>query len=50
MILTPTTIIGEDEIHDLDPETIYFMVNILNRAKLIKFRNKVLTTALPLRS
>tara|TARA_B100001996_G_scaffold45174_1_gene32616 strand:+ start:214 stop:1956 length:1743 start_codon:yes stop_codon:yes gene_type:complete len=43
-------IIGEDEIHDLDPETIYFMVNILNRAKLIKFRNKVLTTALPLRS
>jgi hypothetical protein len=43
-------IIGEDEIYDLDPETIYFMVNILNRAKLIKFRNKVLTTALPLRS
>ena len=42
-------IIGEDEIYELDPETIYFMINILNQAKLIKFRNKVLSTVLPLR-
>ena len=42
-------IIGEDEISNLDPETIYFIVNILNKAKLINFRNKVLNAALPLR-
>ena len=43
-------IIGEDEISILDPETIYFITNILNKAKLIKFRNKVLVSALPLSS
>ncbi|MFL2887619.1 MAG: hypothetical protein CNC06_01415 [Pelagibacterales bacterium MED-G40] len=43
-------IIGEDEISILDPETIYFITNILNKAKLIKFRNQVITSALPLRS
>ena len=43
-------IIGEDEISDLDAETIYFMVNILNKARIMNFRNKVLSTALPLRN
>ena len=43
-------IIGEDEIQNLDSETIYFIVNALNKANLIKFRNKALITALPLRS
>ena len=43
-------IIGEDEIYELDPETVYFIVHILNRANLIRVRNKVLTVALPLRS
>ena len=43
-------IIGEDEIYNLDPETIYFITNILNQAKLIKFRNKVLSSALPFRT
>jgi hypothetical protein len=42
-------ILGEDEVYDLDPETIYFITNILNRAKLIKFRNKIITVALPSR-
>ena len=42
-------IIGEDEISNLDPETIYFIINILNKSKLFKFRNKVLNAALPLR-
>ena len=42
-------IIGEDEISNLDPETIYFIINILNQAELINFRNKIITTALPLR-
>ena len=43
-------IIGEDEISELDPETVYFIVHILNQANLTKFRNKVLTVALPFRS
>ena len=42
-------IIGEDEISNLDPETIYFIINILNKSKLFKFRNKVINAALPLR-
>ena len=43
-------IIGEDEMYELDPETVYFIVHILNQADLKRFRNRVLTAALPLRS
>ena len=50
LVLKFVEIIGEDEISILDPETIYFITNILNKAQLIKFRNKVITSALPLRS
>ena len=42
-------IIGEDEPHQLDPETIFFITNLLNQLDLIKIRNKVLISALPLR-
>ncbi|MEC6987074.1 MAG: hypothetical protein VXW61_01305 [Pseudomonadota bacterium] len=42
-------IIGEDEPYQLDPETIYFVTNLLNQMDLIKIRNKVLISALPLR-
>ena len=42
-------ILGEDKIENLDPETIYFLVNILNQSNLIKYRNKVLAAALPFR-
>ena len=42
-------IIGEDEPHQLDPETIYFVTNLLNRMNLVTIRNKVLNSALPLR-
>ena len=40
---------GEDEPYQLDPETIYFITNLLNEMDLIKIRNKVLISALPLR-
>ena len=43
-------IIGEDEPNELDPETIYFITNLLNEMNLIKIRNKVLISALPLRA
>ena len=42
-------IIGEDEPDQLDPETIYFITNLLNKMNLIKIRNKVLISALPQR-
>ena len=42
-------IIGEDEPYQLDPETIYFIVKLLNEMNLIKLRNKVLISALPQR-
>ncbi len=43
-------IIGEDEPYQLDPETIYFVTNLLNKMNLLKIRNIVLNSALPLRT
>ena len=43
-------IIGEDEPHQLDPETIYFITNLLNKMNLKKIRNIVFNSALPLRA
>ena len=42
-------IIGEDEPHQLDPETIYFITNLLNKMNLKQIRNMVFNSALPLR-
>ena len=42
-------IIGEDNIQDLDPETIYFLNKILNELNLTKIRNNILSQALPAR-
>ena len=43
-------IIGEDEIYQLDPETIYFVTNLLNKMDLLTIRNKVIVSALPERA
>ena len=43
-------IIGEDDVSNLDPETIYFITYLLNRLELREFRNEILATALPLRA
>ena len=43
-------IIGEDEPHQLDPETIYFITSLLNKMKLKEIRNIVLNSALPFRA
>ena len=42
-------IIGSDEIENLDPETLYFINNLLNKGKIKKVRNQILNLALPLR-
>ena len=49
LALKVVEIIGEDEPYQLDPETIYFITNLLNQMDLIKIRNKVLISALPQR-
>ena len=43
-------IIGEDEIYDLDPETIYFITHLFNQINLKKLRNEILISALPQRT
>ena len=43
-------IIGEDNIRDLDSETIYFLSKILNDLNLKKIRNSILSEALPVKA
>jgi hypothetical protein len=43
-------IIGEDEPSQLDPETIYFITNLLNKMNLKQIRNIVFNSALPFRA
>jgi len=50
LVLKIVEIIGEDEPYQLDPETIYFVTNLLNKMKLVTIRNKVLNSALPSRT
>ena len=49
VILKIVEIIGEDNIRELDPETIYFLNRILNELDLKKIRNNILSEALPVR-
>ena len=47
IMLKIVEIIGEDNISDLDPETLYFLNKILNDLNLKKIRNSILSEALP---
>ena len=47
VMLKIVEIIGEDNIRDLDPETLYFLNKILNDLNLKKIRNTILSEALP---
>ena len=49
VVLKIIEIIGEDKIHNLDPETIYFLNNILNQLNLKRIRNHILSEVLPVR-
>ena len=49
IMLNIIEIIGNNEIQDLDPETIYFLNKILNEMNLIEIRNKILSESLPVR-
>jgi len=49
LMLKLVEIIGSDDIQNLDPETLYFIINVLNKAKIKKVRNQILNLTLPLR-
>ena len=46
-LLRITELIGEDELVDIDSQTIYFINYIFGKAGLTKLRNKILATVLP---
>ena len=49
VLLKLVEIIGEDELENLDIESIYYIVTILNEIQLIDLRNEVLLKVLPLK-
>ena len=49
VMLKIVEIIGEDNISDLDAETVYFLNKILNELNLKKIRNNILSEALPIK-
>ena len=48
-LLRMVEIIGEDDLENLDEDTLYFMVSILNELNLDLIRNKILLKVLPLK-
>ena len=49
MALKIVEIIGEDEVESLDPDTLYFMITILNKLDIDVVRNDILLKVLPLK-
>ena len=49
VMLKVVEIVGEDNIEDLDPESLYFLNKILNKLNLKKIRNNILSTTFPTR-
>ena len=49
VMLKIVEIIGEDQAKNLDPETVYFLVKILNQLNIKKIRNNILNEVLPTR-
>ena len=48
-ILRIVQLIGQDQLKDIDPETLYFIINILNQLDIDPLRNKILLKVLPLK-
>ncbi len=49
VLLRIAEIIGEDDLIDLDQETLYFIIGILNELKIITLRNDIILKILPLK-
>jgi hypothetical protein len=48
-ILRIVEVIGQDELEDIDPETMYFIISALNQLDIDLLRNKILLKVLPLK-
>ena len=42
-------VIGQDELKDIDEDTLYFIINTLNQLDIDPLRNKILLKVLPLK-
>ena len=42
-------VIGQDELKDIDEDTLYFIINTLNQLDVDPLRNKILLKVLPLK-
>ena len=42
-------VIGQDQLIDIDPETLYFIISTLNQLNIDPIRNKILLKVLPLK-
>ena len=49
VLLKMAHIIGEDELEDIDLESVSFIVGILNELNMINLRNEILLKVLPLK-
>ena len=49
VLLRLVEVIGQDEIQDIGPETLYFIISALNQLNIDHLRNKILLTVLPLK-
>ena len=49
VLLKIADIIGEDEIENLDLDSVSFIVGIMNELKIINLRNEILLEVLPLK-
>ena len=48
-LLRIVQVIGQDELKDLDTETMYFIISTLNQLNIDPIRNKILLKILPLK-
>jgi len=49
VLLRLVEVIGQDEIEELGPETLYFIISALNQLDIDPLRNKLLLKTLPLK-
>ena len=49
VLLKLANIIGEDELEDIDLESVSFIISILNELNTVNLRNEILLKVLPLK-
>jgi len=49
VLLRIVEVIGQDELHNIEPQSLYFIINALNQLNIDLLRNKILLKVLPLK-